>query len=104
IVLDVADPAKPQRVYGELFGLELVGRGNRTENGGWEFLEPEYDTEQGSQWGVTPQYAFLQNGQLSIALRRVGRDLPLGLYRDVPAPIRVALDRASLARVKATVL
>lgn len=104
IVLDVLDPARPERVYGELFGLELVGRGNRTDTGGWEFLDPEYDTEQNAQWGLTPQYAFLQNGPLSVALRRVGRDLPLDVYRDVPAPIRVAVDRASLARIKATVL
>jgi hypothetical protein len=104
IVLDVVDPAKPERVYGELFGLQMVGRGNRTDTGGWEFLDPAYDTEQNAQWGLTPQYAFLQNGPLSIALRRVGRSLPLNHYRDVPAPIRVAVDRASLARVKATVL
>ena len=104
VLIKVYDLAKPQRIYGELFGLALVGRGNRTAAGSWEFLPAEYDTEQGAQWGTQPEYAFMQNGPLSIALERQGRGLPLDVYRELLKPIHVTVDKDSLQRIRAMVL
>lgn len=102
--IGVYDLAKPQRIYGELFGLQLIGRGNRTDTGGWEFLEPVYDHEQDAQWGTEPEFAFMQNGPLSVAIERLGRGLPLDVYREVPEPIHIVVDPASHKHIRATVL
>lgn len=103
VLLHVYDLAAPERVYGELFGLELVGRGVRKPGGGWTFLPPAYDDEQEAQWGVEPDVAFLQNGPLSVAVQREGRGYPLD-YANVPDPIRLTVDEASLNRVRGLVL
>jgi hypothetical protein len=102
-LLKVYDIAKPERVYNELFGTELVGRGNRKRGGGWTFLPPLYDEETEAQDGVEPDYAFLQNGPLTIALEREGRGYPLD-YINVPTPIRLTVDMPSLNRIRAQVL
>lgn len=104
VLIKVYELSKPQRIYGELFGLEVIGRGNRTPDGGWEFLEAKYDTEQDAQWGNQPRYAFMQNGPLSVALERQGRDLPLDVYRELLRPINVTVDMESLQRIRSLVL
>ena len=104
VLIGVYDLAKPERVYGELFGLQLIGRGNRTNDGGWEFLPGEYDDEQEAQWGIEPDYAFLQNGPLAVALERQGRNLPLDRFSTIVEPIRLVVDRASLNYIRAKVL
>jgi hypothetical protein len=103
VLLRVYDIAAPERVYGELFGAELVGRGNRKPGGGWTFLPPVYDIEQEAQAGIEPDVAFLQNGPLSIALQREGRGYPLD-YANVPHPIRLTVDTPSLNRIRGLVL
>lgn len=104
VLVKVYDLAKPQRVYGELFGLEIIGRGNRLPDGGWEFLPARYDMEQEAQWGDEPDFAFLQNGPLSVAVQRMGRGLPLDVYSELLKPIRVVVDMPSLRRIRALVL
>lgn len=104
VVIKVYDLAKPEQVYGELFGTEMIGRGNHRAEGGWEFLPPAYDHEQEAQDGTEPEYAFLQNGPLSIALERQGRGYPLDGYAIISEPIHLALDMQSLSRVRALVL
>lgn len=101
--LKVYDIAKPERVYNELFGTELVGRGNRKRGGGWTFLPPVYDEETEAQAGTEPDFAFLHNGPLTIALEREGRGYPLD-YVNVPEPIRLTVDMPSLNRIRARVL
>ncbi|HWV24156.1 MAG TPA: hypothetical protein VNZ58_08195 [Thermomicrobiales bacterium] len=96
--------AKAQRVYGELFGLEVIGRGNRHADGSWEFLPARYDMEQEAQWGNEPDFAFLKNGPLSVAVERMGRGLPLDVYRELLKPINVVVDMPSLRRIRALVL
>jgi hypothetical protein len=104
VELGVSDLARPEQNYGEMFGLQIVGRGSRTANGGWEFYEPGYDLEQEAQFGTEPEYAFMQNGPLAIALRRLGRGYPLNHYTEIPEPIHLLMDMESLQRVKALVL
>lgn len=104
VLIQSYDLAKPERIYGELFGLELVGRGNRTTRGGWDFLPAEYDNEPDAQWGNTPEFAFLQNGPLSVAVERVGRGLPLDIYRELLKPIHLVVSMESLQHVRGMVL
>lgn len=104
VLIQVYDLAKPERIYGELFGMELIGRGNRTATGGWEFLPAVYDDEQDAQWGTQPEFAFLQNGPLSVGIERLGRGLPLDVYRELLKPIHVTVDMESLRRIRALVL
>lgn len=104
IRIRVYDLSKPERVYGELFGTELIGRANHPENGQWEFLGPEYDVEQEAQYGLEPDFAFLRNGPLAIALERMGRGYPLDHYTKIPEPIHLLLDTSSFNQVKAMVL
>lgn len=104
IVIKVYELSKPEKVYRELFGTELIGRGNHRDGGGWEFLPPENDTPQEAQGRVEPEYAFLQNGPLTIALERQGRGYPLDTYSRISEPIQLTLDMDSLYRVRALVL
>lgn len=104
VLVQVADLAKPQRVYGELFGLEIIGRANRHPDGSWEFLPARYDMEQEAQWGTAPDFTFLQNGPLSVALERMGRGYPLDVYRERLKPINLVVDMPSLRRIRALVL
>jgi hypothetical protein len=104
VLIQVYDLSKPQRIYGELFGLDVIGRGNRTQDGGWEFLEAKYDSEQDAQWGNQPRYAFMQNGPLSVALERQGRDLPMDVYRELLKPINITVDMKSLRHIRSLVL
>lgn len=103
VLLRVYDIAAPERVYGELFGAELVGRGNRKPGGGWTFLPPVYDIEQEAQDAVEPDVAFLQNGPLTLALQREGRAIPLD-FANVPEPIRLTVDLQSLNKVRSLVM
>lgn len=102
--IGVYDLSKPERVYAELFGARLIGRGNHPKDGPWEFFEPEYDVEQEAQFGLEPDFAFLQNGPLAIALERRGRGYPLDHYTKIPEPIHLLMDTESFNRVKAYVL
>lgn len=104
VLIGVYNLAKPERVYGELFGLQIIGRGNRTQDGGWEFLPAKYDDEQDAQWGTEPDYAFLQNGPLAVALEREGRNLPLERFSEIVEPIRLVVDKTSLYYIRAKVL
>ncbi len=104
IHLPVLDLSKPERIYSEIFGMQVVARGNHPKNGPWQFVEPGYDIEQEAQYGTEPDFAFMQNGPLSVALERVGRGYPLGHYIRVPEPIHLLMDMESLRRVRANVM
>lgn len=104
IHLPVLDLAKPERVYSEIFGMQVVARGNHSKNGPWEFVAPGYDIEQEAQFGTEPGFALMQNGPLAVALERVGRGYPLDHYIRVPEPIHLLMDMESLRRVRANVM
>lgn len=104
LLLPVIDLAKPERMYAELFGAELMARGKRNDHGAMDYLGPQYDIEQEAQRGDEPDFAFLQNGPLTIALERMGRGYPLDVFRVVPDPIHLLMDTRSIQRVKAQVL
>lgn len=102
--LPVVDLSRPERAYGEVFGAATIGRANRDGKGGWIWLGAGYDVEQEAQLGSEPDFAFVQNGPLTIALERMGRAYPLDVFRNPPAPIRLLVDDASFESIKAQVL
>lgn len=104
LLLKVYDLAKPERLYGELFGTELVGRGDKPQGHRWVFYPASYDIEQEAQHGDEPEYAFLQNGNLAIALQRIGRGYPIDRYAQLPEPIHLLVDRPALATIRAHVM
>lgn len=102
--LGVADLASPERMYAEVFGALLVDRADRNANGGYIWHGAAYDIEQEAQFGTEPDFAFVQNGPLVIALERMGRSWPLDVFANPPAPIRLLVDDASLAAIRGNVL
>ena len=102
--LEVIDLASPERVYAEVFGAALVDRADRHDDGSYIWHGAEYDIEQEAQFGTEPDFAFLQNGPLVIALERMGRSWPLDVFAHPPAPIRLLVDDASLAAIRGNVL
>lgn len=102
--LPVVDLARPERIYGEVFGAAVVSRANRDGRGGWKWLGAGYDIEQEAQFGSEPDYAFVQNGPLLLALERAGRAYPLDVFIKIPAPIRLLVTDASFEAIKANVL
>ncbi len=102
--LEMIDLDRPEHMYAEVLGAKVVGRANRDGKGGWTWLDAGYDTEQEAQFGTEPDFAFLQNGALTVALERMGRAYPLPVFAHVPQPIRLLVDDASFERIKAEVL
>ncbi|MCO5216326.1 MAG: hypothetical protein M9950_09260 [Thermomicrobiales bacterium] len=102
--LPVIDLARPERAYGEVFGAAVVSRADRDGRGGWKWLGVSYDTEQEAQFGSEPDYAFVQNGPLLLALERMGRAYPLDVFIKIPAPIRLLVTDESFDAIKANVL
>lgn len=98
--LPVVDLPLPQKAYAGVFGTEVVRHADRDGKGGWTWLEPQYDDRPISQ----PDFAFLQNGALTLALERRGRAYPLDVFSNPPAPIRLLVDDASFEKIKAQVM
>ncbi len=102
--LGVIDLARPERAYAEIFGAALVDRADRDGKGGWIWHGADYDDEQEAQLGTEPDFAFVQNGPLVIALERMGRAYPLDVFAHPPAPIRLLVDDPSFHAIRGEVL
>lgn len=94
-----------ERCYAEVFGAALVDRADRDGRGGWIWHGVESDIEQEAHLGgAEPDFSFVQNGPLVIALERMGRAYPLDVFSNPPAPIRLLVDDASFAAIRGEVL
>lgn len=95
---------RAEQAYAEVFGAVLVDRADRDGEGGyiWHNAEPG----QRSDVRTVPEadYAFLQNGPLTLALERMGRAVPLDVHANVPAPVKLLVTDSSLETIKAEVL
>lgn len=101
--LPVIDLARPERAYGEIFGAAMVDRADRDGRGGWIWHGASYDIEQEAQFGTEPDFAFVQNGPLVIALERMGRAYPLDVFANPPAPIRLLVTDDSFTSIRGEV-
>jgi hypothetical protein len=82
-----------------------VDRADRDGHGGWIWHGIESGIEQEAHlFGAEPDFSFVQNGPLVIALERMGRAYPLDVFANPPLPIRLLVDDASFAAIRAEVL
>jgi hypothetical protein len=103
--LPVIDLGPAERTYAEIFGAALMDRADRDGRGGYIWHGADFEIEQEAhEFGVEPDFAFLQNGPLAIALERIGRAYPLDVFSNPPAPIRLLVDDASFANIRGEVL
>jgi len=72
ICIRVADIRKAEAFYQGLFGMDILYRAHRTDNG-WTFLPADFDWDAGIRQGVLPDYVLLRNGPLSLLLEFAGR-------------------------------
>lgn len=73
LAINVADLAKAENFYHELFGLEVVARTKSDDKGAYRLLSPDYDHTNALMTGELADDSFMRNGALLIALHRVGR-------------------------------
>lgn len=102
--LPMIDLFRAEQAYAEVFGTRLVDRADRDGQGGyiWHNAEP-------GQWGdvrSVPEadFAFLQNGPLTLALERLGRAAPLNVHGNVPAPVKLLVPDENFETIKAEAL
>lgn len=104
LLLPVIDLFRAELAYAEVFGAELVDRADRDDRGGYVW----HNAQPGQQGDVrtVPEadFAFLQNGPLTIALERVGRAEPLHVHGNVPPPVRLLVPDENLNSIQAEAL
>lgn len=102
--LPLIDLFRAEEAYAEVFGAQLVDRADRDGHGGYVW----HNAEPGHQGDVrtVPEadFAFLQNGPLTLALERMGRAVPLDVHGNVPAPVKLLVSDDSLESIKAEAL
>lgn len=102
--LQMIELFRAEAVYAEVFGAQLVDRADRDGAGGyiWHYAQPGQSVDVRS--ATEPDFAFLQNGPLAIALERMGRSAPLDVHARVPAPVKLLVSDESLESIKAEAL
>ena len=73
LAINVAELAKAEKFYRDLFGLEVVARTKSDDAGSYRLLSSDYDPIQAVLTDEQADDSFLRNGALLIALHRVGR-------------------------------
>jgi hypothetical protein len=102
--LPMIDLFRAERAYAEIFGAELVDRADRDGAGGYVWRGVEQTSNSDVRTVPEADYAFLQNGPLTLALERMGRSEPLDVHSVVPSPVRLLVSDESLESIKAEVL
>ncbi len=102
-VIQVANLAKAEQVYREVFRLEIRQRMRQEADGTWHELGTDADPEVASHNEAEADIALLVNGALHIALARAGRAARLD-YGQVLNEIAIVVPQAEGARIKAMVL
>jgi len=102
-VIQVYELPQPERLYAELFGLEVAGRMRQDPEGFWEDLPATYDHLTAVQTNAEADVTFMGNDPLHVALVRAGRASLLD-YSRIHNDIAVAMDLQGARRLKAIVL
>lgn len=104
-VIQVLRLSPAERLYSDVFGLQLVQRLRRsaTEGSGWEALAVNYEPGTADNENIEADLVFMRNGPLSIVLQRVGRAARLD-YSRISNEIGIVVDPPTAARIKAIVL
>jgi hypothetical protein len=103
-VIQVLELAPAELFYADVLGLELYQRMRRQDPfGTWEELDAGYDHATAAQDNTEADVTFMHNGPLNVALVRAGRAARLD-YGTVNNQIRISMETAAAARVKALAL
>jgi hypothetical protein len=102
-VIQLNDLPVAERVYHDLFGLEIRQRMRQDDDGAWQEQGTGYEHDTAAQEGTESDIAFLTNGALNVALMRAGRAARLD-YNEVRGEISIRVNPETAARIKALVL
>lgn len=102
--LPMIDLFRAEEAYAEVFGAELIDRADRDGHGGYIWYNASPGHEGDVRTVPEADFAFLQNGPLTIALERLGRAVPLDVHGNVPAPVKLMVADDSLEIIKAEAL
>lgn len=102
--LPMIDLFRAEQAYAEVFGAQLVDRADRDGHGGYTWHNVQPGIESDVRTVPEADYAFLQNGPLTLALERMGRAYPLDVHANVPAPVKLLVPDDSLESIKAEAL
>ena len=102
-VIQLNDLPVAERVYHDLFGLEIRQRMRQDEDGTWQEQGTGYDHDTAAQEGTEADIAFMSNGALHVALMRAGRAARLD-YNDVRGELSIRVNRETANRIRAMVL
>jgi catechol 2,3-dioxygenase-like lactoylglutathione lyase family enzyme len=91
IAIDVPDLDRAERYYVDFLGMHVIGRERRDKHGEFHPVEAGFDHARALVAGTEADVSFLGNGQISLALDRVGRGAILKRSSGAPIPIGVTL-------------
>ena len=89
VAVKVTELGVAERYYVDFLGMTLLGRERHTDDGGFTVVEADYDHARALALGNEADVSFLVNGNVSMALDRVGRGARLERSADPPVPITV---------------
>ncbi len=104
IHLEMIDLFRAEQAYAEVLGTSLVDRADRDGKGGYIWYGARHTAESDVRTNPEADFAFLQNGPLTLALERKGRAYALPVHSNVPDPVRLLVSDESLENIKAEAL
>lgn len=104
IHIEAMDLFRAEEAYGEVFGASLLDRADRDGKGGYEWYNADPPETSDVRTVPEPDFAFLQNGPLVIAIERMGRALPIPVLSNVPAPVKLLVTDESFQSIRAEAL
>ena len=102
VLVQVNDLAKAEAFYQDFFGMELLGRVRRGQDGATLPLPRDYSWERAMQTGELADITFLGNGPLILAAQRMGLGVVLG--QGALEMVSLGVDARTFAALKGEVL
>jgi hypothetical protein len=102
IQIQVNDLRRAEQFYQEFFGMTLLGRVRRDQNGTMIPLPGNYSWEQALQTGELADISFLNNGALTLAAQRIG--IAVLAAQGALNAVSLAVDARTFNRIKGEVL
>jgi hypothetical protein len=102
LAINVMDLRSAERFYTQTFDMVIVGRTRTSEDGKYHLVQPDYDWEAAIVSETQADDTYIRNGDLILALHRVG--VGARLDRGIIDRISIQVDAASYNRLKAKAL
>lgn len=102
VAIDVPDLDRAERYYVDFLGMHVIGRERRDKNGDFHPVEADFNHQRALVAGTEADVSYLGNGQISLALDRVGRGAILKRSSETPIPVGVS--RSTFLDIKGNAL